>query len=204
MVPVAGRPLLEWILIWLKRNRIKRVILGVAYRKERIIDYFDCGGRLGLQIEYSVHTVEGGTAEGFRLAISRFVDDETFLAMNADELTNIKLSRFYRYHKQEGGLATIAVGPLRSPFGIVQLSGNSITGFKEKPIIQTHLVSIGTYMFEHSILNYLPKTGNVEQTTFPSLARQRKLKAYLHNGFWATVNTVKDLVDVENQLRQAR
>jgi NDP-sugar pyrophosphorylase family protein len=132
------------------------------------------------------------------------VDDETFLAMNGDELTNIDLSRFYRYHSRLGGLATIAVGHLRSPYGIVQLSGNSIVGFREKPVIRTSLVSIGTYMFEHPILNYLPRTGNVEQTTFPRLARQRKLKAYLHNGFWATVNTVKDLADVENQLRQAR
>lgn len=204
MVPVAGRPLLEWVLIRLRRNGIRRVIVGVAYRKRKIIDYFGEGRKVGLQIDYSTHTVDGGTSEGFRLAISRFVNDETFLAMNGDELTDINIPKFCRYHKRQGGLATIAVGSFRSPYGIVQLSGSSITGFSEKPLIRNHLVSVGTYIFERTILRYLPETGNIEQTAFPKLARERKLKAYVHNGFWATLNTVKDLLDVEEQLRKRK
>jgi len=202
MIMVAGKPLLQWILEWLKLNSIFNVVIGVAYRKEKIIDYFGDGKRFGLTIKYSNHTVEGGTSEGFRLAIQRHVRDDAFLAMNGDELVDLRVSEFEARHYSLGGVATIAVGPLRSPYGVVELEGEDVLGFQEKPILRSHFVSVGAYIFSGEILNYLPEKGDIERTAFPKLSSQRKLKAYVHDGFWATVNTMKDLEDVENQLRQ--
>ena len=121
--------------------------------------------------------------------------------MNGDELVDINVSDFTLCHRSNGGIATIAIGPLRSPYGIVELDGKDVVGFQEKPIIRSQFVSIGTYIFSREVTDYLPEKGNVERTTFPKLASMRKLKAYLHNGFWATVNTIKDLENVENQLK---
>jgi len=201
MITVAGKPLLQWVLEWLRANMINNIVIGVAYKKERIMEHFGDGSRLGLRITYSNHTVEGGTGEGFRLAIERYVDDDLFLAMNGDELVDINVSDFALCHRSNGGIATIAIGPLRSPYGIVELDGKDVVGFQEKPIIRSQFVSIGTYIFSREVTDYLPEKGNVERTTFPKLASMRKLKAYVHNGFWATVNTIKDLEDVENQLK---
>ena len=201
MILVAGKPLLQWILEWLKLNSISNVVVGVAYRKEKIIDYFGDGERFGITIRYSIHTVEGGTSEGFRLAIQRHVKDDTFLAMNGDELVDIKISEFATHHHSLGGVGTVAVGPLRSPYGVVEIDGADIVAFQEKPILRSHFVSVGAYIFSNEILNYLPEKGDIERTAFPKLSSERKLKAYVHNGFWATVNTMKDLEDVENQLR---
>ena len=201
MIPVAGKPLLQWILEWLKQNKIRNVVVGVAYGKEKVMDYFKDGGRMGLTMKYSNHTVEGGTGEGFRLAIERHVDDEVFLAMNGDELVDLSVSDFAAFHLSQGGIATIALGPLRSPYGVVELDGSDVVGFLEKPILRTHHVSVGTYIFSREILEYLPEKGDVERAVFPRLASMRKLKAYIHNGFWATVNSLKDLEDVERQLR---
>lgn len=202
MIVAAGKPLLEWVIEWLKGNGIDKIIVGVAYGKEKIIDYFGDGKRFGVAMRYSNHTVEGGTSEGFRLAIERHVDDDTFVAMNGDELVDLDVPSFAKFHQSSGGIATIAVGPLRSPYGLVEINGNDVTSFQEKPILRSHYVSVGTYIFSHTILDHLPEKGDVERTTFPSLASMRKLKAYVHNGFWATVNTIKDLEDVENQLRR--
>ena len=201
MIRVAGKPLLQWVLEWLKLNSISNVVLGVAYRKEKIIDYFRDGERFGITIRYSTHTVEGGTSEGFRLAIQRHVKDDTFLAMNGDELVDIRVSEFADRHYALGGVGTVAVGPLRSPYGVVEIEGGDILAFQEKPILRTHFVSVGAYIFSNEILNYLPERGDIERTAFPRLSSERRLKAYVHNGFWATVNTMKDLQDVENQLR---
>lgn len=203
MVPVAGKPLLQWIIEWLKRNKIRNVVVGVAYKKEKVMDYFSDGGQMGVTIKYSNHTVEGGTGEGFRLAIERHVDDDVFLAMNGDELVDLNVSDFIAFHISQGGIATIALGPLRSPYGVAELDGSDIVGFLEKPILRTHHVSVGTYVFSRDILDYLPEKGDVERAVFPRLASMRRLKAYVHNGFWATVNTLKDLEDVERQLRGA-
>lgn len=85
---------------------------------------------------------------------------------------------------------------------MVELEGEDVLGFQEKPILRSHFVSVGAYIFSGEILNYLPEKGDIERTAFPKLSSQRRLKAYVHDGFWATVNTMKDLEDVENQLRR--
>ena len=71
LVKVGGRPLLEWVVEWLQQNRVTDLVIGVAYLKEKIMRYFGGGGKFGVDIRYSVHTVKGGTSEGFRLAIPR-------------------------------------------------------------------------------------------------------------------------------------
>jgi len=206
MINVAGKPLLEWTLDWLKENEIYNIIIGVAYKKDKIIDYFGDGERFGVKIRYSTHTVEGGTIEGFRLAIARYVSDDFFLAMNGDELVDLNIKNLVEYHISNKGLATITVGPLRSPYGVVNVEqaskGYDVIQFIEKPILKTHFVSTGTYVFSRKLLEYLPENGDIERSVFPKLASMRKLKAYLHDGFWVTINTIKDLQDAENQIKR--
>jgi mannose-1-phosphate guanylyltransferase len=200
MVEIAGHPLLEWVLTWLRNNRVRRVVIGVAYRRESIMEHFGSGGSHGLKVEYSTHTVEGGTAEGYRLAIERCVKDSTFFAINGDELTNVRLQDLADFHNRQGATATVTVAPLPSPYGVVELEDTNITGFREKPIINSVYVSVGVYVFQQEILDHLPRTGDIERTAFPRLAAERKLKAYRHDGFWMTVNTLKDLTEVEKEL----
>lgn len=202
MVEVAGRPLLDWILTWLRNNQIRRVVIGVAYRGESIIEHLGDGSSLGLKVDYSTHTVEGGTAEGFRLAIERHVNDSTFFAINGDELTDVALQTLASFHNRQKATATITVAPLRSPFAVVELEGSDIVSFHEKPLIDSVHVSVGVYVFQREILDYLPRTGDIERTAFPRLAAERKLTAYRHEGFWMTVNTMKDLTELGKRLTQ--
>src|SRR5436853_6979002 len=74
LVKVGGKPLLEWVIEWLQQNRVTNLVIVVAYRKEKIICHLGSGGRLGVDIRYGVHTVEGGTSEGFRCGLSGYVD----------------------------------------------------------------------------------------------------------------------------------
>src|SRR2546425_343062 len=87
LVKVGGKPLLEWVIEWLQQNKVTDLVIGVAYLKEKIIRYFGTGARFGVDIRYSVHTVEGGTSEGFRLAISRYVDSPSFFKLNGAFIT---------------------------------------------------------------------------------------------------------------------
>jgi NDP-sugar pyrophosphorylase family protein len=198
MISVAGKPILDWILQWLVGNRISRIVVGVAYKKDVVTQYVR---RLNLpaRVEFSEHTVEGGTGEGFRLAIERFVQDDTFLAMNGDEITDINISEFADFHIRSGSLATIAVANLRSPFGVVKVSNDKIVEFREKAVLESW-VSTGIYTFNHRILEYLPVRGNIEDETFPKLAGLGKLGAFRHSGFWGTLNTLKDLHELEKEL----
>lgn len=205
MVELHGKPILYWTLSWLKKYGFKHVVLGVAYRKEVIMDYIK-NNEFGLDIDFSVHTVEGETGEGFRLAIKRYVSDENFLAMNGDELSNLNLNKLLDFHLNHRPVVTIAVSPMRSPYGIIEVRGNDIIGFDEKPILRDKLVSTGIYIFNHEILDYLPRKGALEKITFPLLAEKKLLKAYKldHNELWMTINSVKDLGKAEGEFESLR
>lgn len=205
MIPLHGKPLIYWTISWLRDNGIGHVVLGVSYRKETVMKYVT-KNPLGVRVDFSEHTQKGETGEGFRLAIKRHVKDENFLAMNGDELTNLNLAKFVEFHLQNKAVATIAVSPMQSPFAVLEINGNDIIGFKEKPVLEDKLVSAGIYVFNHTISDYLPISGSVEKTAFPSLAEKRLLKAYRlgANERWLTINSVKDLSVAEKEFISLR
>ena len=200
MVPLNGKPLIYWTISWLKSQGFEHIVMGVAYRKEAVINYFKNNSQ-GLQIDFSEHTVEGETGEGFRLAISRFVKDDDFLAMNGDEITSLNLERLEELHLKNKPVATITVAPMRSPFGILELEGDNIVSFKEKPLVENMFVSIGVYIFNQKIIEYIPENGSIEKTVFPLLVKKRALKAckLKPEELWLTINSVKDLSVAEKE-----
>lgn len=201
MVEINNKPLLQWVIEWLKENDVTQIILGVAYQKEKIMDYFGNGTKFGVTILYSVHTVEGGTSEGFRLAISRYVDKQVFFALNGDQITNLKLKDLADFHITSNSVVTMAAGKLRCPYGQVEIDGeNNVSGFLEKPLCNFMSCNTGIYVFNRQILSYLPETGDIEKTAFLALTKAHLLKAYLYKGLFITVNTHKDLIEARREL----
>jgi NDP-sugar pyrophosphorylase family protein len=200
MIPLHGKPLIYWTLRWLKENGFEHAVLGVSWHKEAVIDYIT-KNPMGLKVDFSEHTQEGETGEGFRLAIKRHVTDENFLAMNGDELTNLNLERFVNLHLKEKAITTIAVSPMKSPFAILDVKGTDIVGFLEKPLLEDKLVSAGIYIFNHAVTEYLPQVGSVEKISFPAISKVGRLKAYRlgKEEWWITVNSVKDLYAAESE-----
>jgi NDP-sugar pyrophosphorylase family protein len=177
--------------------------MGVAYLKDQIIDYFGDGTSFGVDIEYSVHTVEGGTAEGFRLAIARHVDEDLFFALNGDQITDIKLTKMLSRHITSKAIATIAVVHPRLPFGLVTVDRhNNCKRFLEKPVLKDRFISTGVYVFDKAIASHLPERGDIERTTFPKLTRRRRLAAYRHPGSFTTVNSLRELEEAETALKE--
>lgn len=205
LVKVGGKPLLQWVVEWLKDSRVTNIVMGVAYLKDRIIDYFGDGARFGVDIRYSVHTVEGGTAEGFRLAITRHIDEDTFFALNGDQITDIRLPRMLGRHVDSGAMATIAVVHPRLPFGLVDVDQHgNCRRFLEKPVLNDRFISTGVYVFDKEIARHLPKRGDIERATFPRLSSQQRLAAYRHPGAFITVNSLRELEEAEEALKEKK
>ena len=203
LVKVAGKPLLQWVVEWLKQNGVSELVIGVAYLKEKIIRHFGDGRRFGVHITYSVHTVEGGTGEGFRLAATRYVGPDCFFALNGDQVTDLDLRSMYRTHSRSGTVATVGVVHPRLPFGLVVADRDGFCkGFLEKPVMEKIFCSSGIYVFQKEIVKYLPRKGDIEKTAFPRLAAGRRLKAYIHRGSFLTVNSIRELEEADQQLRR--
>ena len=207
LIEIDGHPILYWIAKWLERNGIKRMVIGVAHKKEKIIKWVDSiKSEFSLEIFISEHFIESSTGGGIKYAIKNAeITDSCFLAMNGDELTDVSLSNFFRFHIGNNKIATILATPLRSNFGVVEIGENNIVhAFKEKPIIDNIFINSGVYLLSPEIDSYLPWEGDIERTSFVSLSKEQQLVAFRYFGFWRTVNTEKDLEVMQREIEYLR
>ena len=206
LVNVAGKPLLYWTINWLKSQGIDHLVVGVAYKKEKIYEFLKENNNFDIDINVSEHTVEGGTAQAFKLAIQRYVTDENFVAMNSDELTNMSLARMIDRHLLKKPLVTMALAPFPANLSIVDVDEDgrvsAFTYGKKLPHIP---VSNGIYIFNKGILSHIPETGSIENTAFLKLVGEKNILAH-HLAFgeeqWATVNVPKDIPEAERMLKK--
>jgi NDP-sugar pyrophosphorylase family protein len=190
LVPIAGHPLAEYQVAQLVRAGVGRVIVSCSAGKEEPFE--DALSGLGAEIVAVGEPEPLGRGGGLRYAAARREESGPVLALNGDELHDVDLEELLAAHRRHGGAATIVVAPLTAQFGVVELEDDRITGFREAPQLP-HWVSAGVYVLDDEALDRLPERGDHEQSTFPELARERKLFAFRHEGLWITVNTPKDL-----------
>jgi len=195
LVPVAGHPLAEYQVAQLARAGVDRVIVSCAAGQEEL--FHDQLSGLGAEIVAVGEPEPLGRGGGLRLAATRREETGPVFAVNGDELHDVDLESLLDTHRRRGGAATIAVAPLTAQFGVVELEADDrISGFREAPRLP-HWVSAGVYVLDEEALERLPESGDHEQSTFPELARERKLFAFRHESVWITINTPKDLLRAE-------
>jgi len=202
LVEVNGKPILGRILEWLKSYEIKHVVIGCADKKAQIQQYLEKNGNFGLKIDLSEDTLEG-TAQAFKLAIKNYINDEYFLAMNGDELTNLDINRLEAAYNKNKGIITMALAPLPTKFSVIELDKEGrITSFEYGKALPSVLVSMGVYIFSSKILEYIPDKGSIEDLTFKKLVSEGKAYGYkLSEGeYWLSINTVKDVQEAEAAL----
>ena len=200
LVPVAGFPLAEYTVARLVDAGVTRVI--VACRAGQEDAFVDALAGLGAEIEPVGEHEPLGRGGGLRLAASRRSEQGTVLALNGDELLDVDFRELFGEHERSGAAATIVVAQVHSPFGVVDLhEDDSITGFREAPKLP-HWVNSGVYALGEEALARLPERGDHEQTTFPELAAEGKLRGHRHDGVWLTVNTPKDLRRAEEFMHE--
>jgi len=201
LIPVGGKPLLERILEWLRKNGVENVIIGVAYKKEKIKEYFGDGSKFGLNIIYTEHDENGGTEDAFKTAIeSSKIGDENFYAMNGDQITDLQLEGLTNFHLQKNSVATIVSIKLKTNYGIIKTDHEGrITEFQEKHEVPGILMNSGIYVFNKKIKNVL-SGGNIEENAFRKLIKNKSISSFYYDGMWFTVNDKKQLKQAEEMI----
>ena len=199
LVEVAGRPLAAYQVEQLADAGVERVLVSCAAGQEQLFEV--ALGGIGPQIVAVPEPVPLGRGGGIRLAAAQRREEGELYALNGDELVDVDLGRLLALHRQEAAAATITVVPLRSPFGVVDLEGTRVAGFREAPRLD-QWVSCGIYVLGEEALDRFPERGDHESTTFPELAGEGRLHALRHEGVWLTVNTPKDLRVAAEYLRE--
>ena len=190
LVEIAGRPLAAYQVEQLRAAGVDRVLVSCAAGQEALFEA--ALGGLGPEIAPVPEPEPLGRGGGIRLAAAARREPGDVFALNGDELVDVELTQLLALQRDTGAAATITVVPLRSPFGVVDLDGDLVTGFREAPRLD-QWVSCGIYVLGDEALERFPERGDHETTTFPELASEGRLRALRHEGVWLTVNTPKDL-----------
>jgi len=160
MLPVAGRPVLEHIVRWLRSHGITQIAINLHHKPQAITDYFGDGRHFGVQIIYSFEESLLGTAGAAR-RLKDFLQG-TFLVVYGDVLTNLNLTTLLDFHRHKQGAVTMALYRVENPSacGLVGLDGNSrIIRFVEKPPpeeVFTDMANAGVLVVESGVLAHVP------------------------------------------------
>lgn len=168
LLPLRDRPLLDYILAQLARSGVTEAVLALGYHAELIKAYCGDGSKFGLRTHYVEESEPLGTAGPLALARPYLDDDAPFVVTNGDIVTKLDFRRLAAFHRDHD--ATLTIGyrthTWTSPFGVLQLDGDVVTGIVEKPST-THPVSAGIYCVSPAAFRYLAKPRAI---TMPELA----------------------------------
>jgi len=214
MIEIGGRPILWHIMTLYSRHGFNDFIVCLGYKGYMIKEYFanyvlhNADVTVDLAkgaIEYHatnhepwrVTLVETGeqTMTGGRLKrVARYLDPgEPFFLTYGDGLSDVDLTALAAFHRAHGREATVTAVAPPGRFGALELTGDQVQRFSEKPPGDNALINGGFFVLQPSVLSRIEGDATVwENQPLEGLARDGQLQAYRHDGFWAAMDTLRD------------
>jgi glucose-1-phosphate cytidylyltransferase len=219
MVEIGGRPMLWHIMQIFSAHGVKDFIVCLGYKGYIVKEYFlnyrlhqsdvtvDVGKgtvdfhRSGAD-EWRVTLVDTGdaTMTGGRLKRVRdYLGDENFFLTYGDGVADIDLGKLLAFHKAHGRLATVTAVLPPGRFGALEVVGERVAAFHEKPAGDGAAINGGFFVLSPKVINYIDDDSTVwEQGPLQRLAREGELHAYRHDGFWQAMDTLRDNKHLED------
>jgi|HubBroStandDraft_4_1064222.scaffolds.fasta_scaffold00009_64 mannose-1-phosphate guanylyltransferase len=198
LVPVAGVPNAAHLLHYLKAYGFDEIAINTHYLADAIVATLGDGSRFGVKLHYSYEPELLGSAGGVK-KIESFFDDEPFLVIGCDEVTDMRLDRLFDFHRDRNAIATIGLVECNEvdQYGVVLLDERGkIVGFQEKPKKGTELSKLantGVYAFSPAIFDHIPANEFYDfgNQVFPAL--QRTAAPFYgfeaRGAYWADIGT---------------
>lgn len=203
MVPMANRPMIDYIIELLKKHSIKDLTALLYFQPENLKNHLGDGSAFKVSMDYWTAKVDYGTAGSVAHAM-RLKKNESrnpTLIISGDVLTDIDLSKAVEFHKKSKSLATIVMTRVENPlaFGIVITDKKGrITRFLEKPgwgEVFSDTINTGIYILEEEVLEYIPENREFDfsKDLFPFLLENKKpIYGYVAEGYWKDVGSLEE------------
>ncbi len=217
MVNIGSRPILWHIMKYYSQFGYRDFVLALGYKGEMIKNYFchyeimnnDVTIELGQPETTCIHHAhdEAGwkitlantgekSLKGARLKkVAKYITDETFMVTYGDGIADIDINALVAFHKSHGKMATVTGVNPASRFGELKTDGDSVVSFFEKPQNGNGLINGGFFVFNKAIFDYLSvdEFCDLEVGPLEEIAKDGQLMVYKHRGFWACMDTLRDM-----------
>ena len=196
MIEIGGKPILWHIMKIYLAHKIDDFVICLGYKGEKIKEYFE---QFDSKL-WNVQLIDTGlnTMTGGRLKRIQDKIDDTFCVTYGDGVSDVNLNNLITFHKEKKSLATLTAIHPPERFGVLNLSGDYVKEFHEKHTGESSWINGGFFVFEPEIFDYLHDDSTVlERTPLETLAKEQKLTAFKHNGFWYPMDTLRDKKHLE-------
>ena len=213
MVEIGGRPILWHVLKIYSQHGIQDFVICTGYKgyviKEYFANYFLHMSDVTFDMEKNSMEVHQRNAEPWRVTIvdtgegtmtggrlkrvASYIGNKTFCMTYGDGVGDVDISALVTAHKKAGKKATVTSVQPPGRFGALQVEGESVTGFIEKPEGDGAWINGGFFVLEPSVLQTINGDATTwEQEPLKGLCAKGELHAYKHRGFWQPMDTVRD------------
>ena len=197
LIEIGGKPILWHIMKIYSAYKIDDFVICLGYKGEKIKEYFE---QFDSKL-WNIQLIDTGldTMTGGRLKRIQDKIDNTFCMTYGDGVSDVNLNNLLTFHKEKKSLATLTAIHPPERFGVLNLSGDYVTEFHEKHTGESSWINGGFFVFEPEIFDYLQNDSTVlERTPLETLAKEQKLSAFKHNGFWHPMDTLRDKKHLED------
>ncbi len=215
MVEIGGKPILWHIMKMYSNFGINDFIICLGYRGYMVKEYFTNYGMHMSDItvdlrnnsievhqnnseDWKISLIDTGelTMTGGRLrrAMPFIGNDESFCLTYGDGVSDVDIGGAIAFHREHGKRATVTAVRPASRFGQLDLEGNAVRGFAEKPVDEGGWINGGFFVLSREIEDYLGYDDNCvwERDPLERLAGEGELRSYFHDGFWQPMDTLRD------------
>jgi glucose-1-phosphate cytidylyltransferase len=214
MVEIGGRPILWHIMRHYYHYDFKEFVIALGYKgeviKKYMVDYCSLSSHLtvnlssGLvtkhgssnELDWTIDLIETGTTTNTGGRIKRlapYIGKETFMLTWGDGVSDINLHDLLAFHRAHGKLATLTAVRPPARFGHLELDGDQIVEFSEKPQTREGWINGAFFVLEPEVFDYIDGDDTQwEKEPLERLAEAGQLMAYRHSSFWQCMDTVRD------------
>ena len=218
MIEIGGRPILWHIMKYYASFGVNDFVVCLGYKgyliKEYFANYTLHSSDVTLDLRSASMEVHRNVAEDWRITlvntgeetmtggrlkrVAAWIGSEPFCMTYGDGLSTVDISAQLAFHRAHGRKATVtAVRPV-SRFGQLALEGESVTTFLEKPAVEGSRINGGFFVLDPSVLDYIDgDETSWEHEPLDQLAAAGELRAFLHDGFWYAMDTLRDRQHLE-------
>ena len=191
MIEIGEKPILWHILKTYSSYDINEFVICCGYKGEQIKEYFTNFNSETWDIELvdtGLDTMTGGRLKRIQSHI-----DDTFCVTYGDGLCNIDINNLISFHREKKSIATLTAVHPPERFGVLSLNDDYVTEFHEKHSGESSWINGGFFVFEPEIFDYLDDDMTVlEKFPLETLAKENKLTAFKHTGFWYPMDTLRE------------
>jgi glucose-1-phosphate cytidylyltransferase len=193
LLDVNGEPVLRHVMDIYAVQGCRRFVLAAGFKADMIVEF---AGSLPPTWEVTVSDAGTRANTGQRVLECRALVTDPFFVTYGDGLGDVDLTALLAFHESHRGCATLTTVPLRSQYGTVDTTpSGEVVRFTEKPVLRDHWINGGFFVFDESAFDHWAGE-DLERDVLPGLAGRQLLFGYRHEGFWRSLDTHKDALEL--------